>query len=151
MHSGNQNLMWRELIGSLFADAKFREPAKADHIARVERELGVALPTELAGLLAETDGVSANYSAPLVWSVDEIVEQNRFFRSNADFADLSISFDDLLFFGADGGGDQFAYPILDGRIPETSGVYRWNHETDARDGFASDLKDYFRRSGPKAE
>lgn len=105
--------MWRELIRSLFADAKFREPAKTGDIARAGRELGVALPAELA--------------------------------------DLYISFDDLLFFGADGGGDQFAYRILDGGIPETSGVYRWNHETDSRHGFAADLRDYFRRSVPKDE
>lgn len=139
--------MWRELIQSLFTDARFGEPAAADGIARLEHELRVALPLELRDLLEETNGVHANYSTPLVWSVAAIVDENRAFRSNKDFVELYLPFDDLLFFGADGGGNQFAYRILGGRIPETSWIYRWDHEDDSRQWFAADLRDYFRRYG----
>src|SRR5688500_6788972 len=116
---------WRELIGNAFQDATFYIPASAREIGHAERELGVALPAELRQLLRETNGVSANYSAPLVWPVDEIVAQNRHFRSSRAFARLYAPFTDLLFFGAEGNGDQFAYRVLEGRVADTS-VYEWD-------------------------
>jgi hypothetical protein len=137
--------VWRERILRAFADAKFTQPATSDQIAEAERQLEVRLPDELKGLLRESNGVSANYSSPFLWSVDEIVEQNRMFRANTDFAELYMPFDCLLFFGADGGGDQFAYRILAGTIPDTSWIYRWCHENDSRHWFASNLHDYFVR------
>jgi hypothetical protein len=138
---------WRRLIGSAFRDAKFYAPASAQDIARAERNLGVAFPGELRELLLETNGVSAHFSAPFVWTVEEIVEQNKHFRANTSFRELYKPFDDLLFFGAEGNGDQFAYRIVNGRIPEPS-IYEWDHETDVRAQFASNLSDYFKRSAP---
>ncbi|MGH7678311.1 MAG: SMI1/KNR4 family protein [Gemmatimonadaceae bacterium] len=135
---------WRELIGSVFRDARFYIPASAREIGHAERELGVVFPGELRQLLLETNGVSANYSAPLIWPVDEIIEQNKHFRTSSQFATLYAPFTELLFFGAEGNGDQFAYRMVEGRISDTS-IYEWDHETDTRAVFASDLKDYFGR------
>lgn len=135
---------WRELIGRAFHDAKFYIPASAREIGHAERELGMAFPDELRQLLRETNGVSANYSAPLIWPVEEIIAQNRHFRSSPAFAKLYAPFTDLLFFGAEGNGDQFAYRAVEGQVGDTT-IYEWDHETDARARFASDLKDYIDR------
>lgn len=135
---------WRDLIRNAFHDATFYVPASAKEIAHAERELGVEFPGELRQLLAETNGVSANYSAPLVWPVDEIIEQNRHFRSSKAFAELYAPFTDLLFFGAEGNGDLFAYRVTEGRVADTA-IHEWDHETDGRAVIASDLKDYVGR------
>jgi hypothetical protein len=142
--------MWRELIGSAFTDAKFYIPASDREIGHAEREVGIEFPAELRQLLMETNGASANYSAPLVWSVDEIIAQNRHVRSSADFAKLYQPFTDLFFFGAEGNGDQFAYRVVEGRVSETT-IYEWDHETDVRDVFAVDLRDYVRRIAASVE
>lgn len=143
--------MWRELISGLFTDAKFRPPVTASELEHAERELRIAFPDELRSLLLETNGVSAYYSSPLVWPVEEIATQNRLFRENPDFAELYMPFDCLLLFGAEGNSDHFGYRILDGRIRDTSFIYEWDHESDGRVWFATDLPDYFRRSVPKDE
>lgn len=141
---------WRDLIGNAFRDAKFYVPASTREIGHAERELGVEFPGELRQLLGETNGVSANYSAPLVWPVDEIIAQNRHFRSSKAFAELYAPFTDLLFFGAEGNGDLFAYRVTDGRVADTS-IYEWDHETDDRARFASDLKEYVGRTAASVE
>ena len=143
--------MWRELISGLFADAKFSLPATASELERAEAELRIAFPDELRSLLLETNGVMAYYSSPLVWPVEEIVTQNRFFRANPDFAELYMPFDSLLLFGAEGNSDHFGYSILGGKIRLSSFIYEWDHESDSRVWFATDLPDYFRRSVPKDE
>ena len=140
--------MWRELVSQLFGDARFRAPATAHEVQEIETTFGVTLPADLRSLLLESNGVAAYYSAPLVWSAAEMIEQNRLFRRNPDFRDLYMSFDALLFFGAEGNGDQFAYRILDGQIREPW-IYEWSHESDNREWFAHDLRDYFARSVPK--
>jgi hypothetical protein len=83
--------------------------------------------------------------------VEELIAQNQLFRRNAEYSDLYMPFDCLLFFGGEGNGDQFGYRILGGRIHETSFIYEWDHESDNRVWFATDLTDYFRRSVPKDE
>lgn len=141
---------WRSLIGNAFHDAKFYVAASAREIAHAERELGIEFPDELRQLLAVSNGVSANYSAALIWPVDEIIEQNRHFRSSRAFAELYAPFTDLLFFGAEGNGDLFAYRVGEGRVADTS-VYEWDHETDARVRFASGLEDYVNRVAASVE
>lgn len=141
--------MWREMVSALFNDARFTAPANPAEIQRVEDAFQLALPVDLKGFLLETNGMVANYGSHLVWSTREIIEQNRLFRDNADFPELYMPFDCLLFFGADVNGDQFAYRVLAGRIRETSWIFKWDHESDNREWFAADLKDFFRRSVPE--
>jgi hypothetical protein len=141
--------MWRDLISGLFADAKFRAPAATSDLERAETELQISLPDELRSLLLETNGVAAYYSSPLVWPVEEMITQNRFFRENPDFSELYMPFDSLLLFGAEGNSDHFGYRILGGQIRDTSFIYEWDHESDDRVWFATDLQDYFRRCVPK--
>jgi hypothetical protein len=140
--------MWRELVSGLFDDAKFSKPARPSDIQRVEDQLKVMLPADLKGFLLESNGLAAYYSSPLIWPTHEIIQQNRQFRDNPEFAQLYMPFDSLLFFGAEGNGDQFAYRILAGQIRDTSWIYHWDHELDNREWFADGLEDYFKRSAP---
>lgn len=137
--------MWREHIRALFKDAIFADPVPPEVASRIDHEVGVAPPAELLACLAETNGVVAQYGSPILWPAEEIVAQNRLFRSHAEFADLYMPFDGLLFFGAAGGGDQYAYRVLDGKILDTSWIFKWDHESDNREWFARDLEDYFVR------
>jgi hypothetical protein len=143
--------MWRELVSSLFADAKFAPPAVTAQLDRAERELQISFPMELRSLFLESNGVAAHYSCPFVWPIEKVVAENRSFRKNPDFVDLYMPFDSLLFFGDEGNGDHFGYRILGGQIRPTSFIYEWDHESDDRVWFATDLPDYFRRCVPKGE
>ncbi|GAA4561871.1 hypothetical protein GCM10023193_26160 [Planotetraspora kaengkrachanensis] len=134
--------MWREMIGRLYDDAEFAEPASDEAINQIERLLGQAVPDELRELLRQTNGVRAEYGSGLVWSAQEIIKGNTEFRQSADFAELYMSFDQLMFMGDNGGGDQFAYV----RVPARPGdVFVWDHETDERKWVARSLEDYLER------
>ncbi|QKG27284.1 cell wall assembly protein [Actinomadura verrucosospora] len=98
------------------------------------------MPDELRELLRETSGVQDEYGSGLVWSVQEIIEQNTEFRQSADFAELYASFDQLMFIGDNGGGDQFAFVQAPGE--RLGDVVVWDHETDERTWVARSLKDY---------
>lgn len=134
--------MWRELIGRLYDDAEFAAPASGAEIDQIERRLGQVVPDDLQALLRQTNGVQADWSR-LVWSVPEIIEENAQFRRNADFAELYMSFDPLMFMGDNGGGDQFAYVRVPAGRPDD--VFVWDHETDERKWVAASLEDYLRR------
>lgn len=133
--------MWKDMIEKLYADAEFEAPASDYDLDQAEVLLDQAVPQELRDLLATTNGVRADWGSGLVWSVEEIIEQNTEFRHNAEFAELYASFDQLLFFADNGGGDQFAY-LGSGQTLE---VHVWDHETDERKPVASSLADYLRR------
>jgi cell wall assembly regulator SMI1 len=135
--------MWKELVGGLYDDAEFALPASDEEIDQIERRLGQPVPDELRDLLRQTDGVRADYGSGLVWSVREIVEENARFRQNADFAGLYLPFDQLMFLGDNGGGDQFAH-VRDPAV-RPGDVFVWNHETDERKRVAGSLEDYLRR------
>ncbi|MEU2653829.1 SMI1/KNR4 family protein [Streptomyces sp. NPDC007325] len=134
--------MWTESVREVFPDAGFRGPAGASAIVEAERRLGRVLPADLKQLLSESDGVLGHSHVDTVWSLDEIVEQNLRFWSDETFAELYMSFDALLFFGDNGGGDQFAFV----RKPRRPDVFVWEHESDSRRWVANDLGDYLRRS-----
>jgi cell wall assembly regulator SMI1 len=141
--------MWKDLIRRLYGDAVFAEPASDEQIDQIEQRLGQNVPRELRELLAETDGVQAEYGSGLVWSAQEIIERNSEFRENAEFAELYMSFGQLMFVGDNGGGDQFAYV----RVPaDRNDVFAWDHETDARQWIAMSLADYLeRRAGSSGD
>ncbi|MEM7244506.1 MAG: SMI1/KNR4 family protein [Acidobacteriota bacterium] len=108
-----------------------------------ESELGVAWPPSLRELLAASDGLQGAHGVGVVWSVGRIVRDNRAFRDSADFRELYMPFEHLLFFGDAGDGDQFAFPILAGAI-RSEDVFVWRHETDSRAWLAPSLERYLR-------
>ncbi|MFF0425496.1 SMI1/KNR4 family protein [Streptomyces sp. NPDC021012] len=111
-------------------------------LADAEHRLGRELPAELRQLLLESNGIIGRIAVDTVWPVERIVEQNLLFRSDSSFAQLYMPFDALLFFGDNGGGDQFAFV----RTPQRPDVFVWEHETDSRRWVARDLRDYLGRS-----
>ena len=130
--------MWRELAARAL-NAGLTDGASARQLREAETQLGIALPDELRDLLAETDGIVAEYGVNLVWPVDRIVADNLAFRANEDFRALYMPFDPLLFFGDAGNGDQFAYAILADGVRQRD-IFAWDHETDSRSYVAFGLR-----------
>jgi hypothetical protein len=77
----------------------------------------------------------------VVWDSNRIARDNSEFRSRPDFASLYEPFDDLMFFGDNGGGDQFALKVEGSEHR----VFVWEHETDGRRKVANSLRDYLER------
>jgi hypothetical protein len=135
---------WKHLVAAVAAAAEFAPPSHETTLVAAERALQVQLPPELRELLLECDGVTADYGSGVVWSVSEIQQRNLEFRENESFRELYMPFDHLLFFGDDGGGDQFAFSVkADGKIHNPD-IYRWEHETDSRSWFSSVLRQFFK-------
>jgi hypothetical protein len=136
---------WKRLVKKAASDAEFAVPAADSQLASLERTLGTQLPPDLRELLLESDGVKAHYGAGVVWPASEIQKQNQMFRTDEDFKKLYMPFDNLLFFGGDGGGDQFAFPIHgDGQVHKRD-IFRWKHESDERVWLANCLELFFER------
>jgi cell wall assembly regulator SMI1 len=83
--------MWRELAAELGLETF--APAAPDDIAAAEAAVGCALPQPLRELLAETDGIDDR----VVFSARDIAQVNRDMRTNADFPELCMPFDALLY------------------------------------------------------
>lgn len=130
------------MISGWTAAATFADPASAAAISRCEAALGHALPTDLANLLRESDGVLGEDDLDLVWPVERIIEDNTLFRTDPDFATLYMPFEPLLFFADDGGGNQFAFVMRD----RPADVFAWDHETDSRTMIAPSLAGYLELS-----
>ncbi len=126
------------LISSLETKAAFRPPAGVENVRQTEMALAVALPDELRSLLQQCDGVKGAYGEKLVWPTTVIREQNQHFRVFAEFRDLYMPFDPLLFYADAGNGNQFAYRICGGKILGCE-VFVWDHETDSRTWVAPSL------------
>jgi hypothetical protein len=110
-------------------------------LADAAAQLGQPIPSHLASLLRETDGVVGECGLGLVWNLDRIVADNRAFRRNAEFRRLYMPFEPLLFFGDAGNGDQFA--LLSPPVNRAD-VFVWNHETDDRRWVAANVEMYLR-------
>ncbi|WP_310727893.1 SMI1/KNR4 family protein [Streptomyces sp. N2A] len=136
------SIMWRQVVQEVFPEAGFHEPTQASEIVEAEKRLGRSLPAELKQLLLESNGVIGRTYVDTVWTMDQIVKQNLLFWSDASFAQLYMPFDALLFFGDNGGGDQFAFV----QKPERPDVFVWEHESDSRRWVANNLRDYLGRS-----
>ncbi|MFJ9754209.1 SMI1/KNR4 family protein [Streptomyces sp. NPDC101149] len=134
--------MWKEAAAEALPEVEFRAPVDAAALAEAERRLGRRLPAQLTALLMETDGVVGEYGTDVVWSLDRMVEQNLLFWSPDTFPGLYMPFDPLLFFGDNGGGDQFAFVLT----PERPDIFVWDHEDDSRLWAARELEDYQHRS-----
>ncbi|MET8631366.1 SMI1/KNR4 family protein [Streptomyces sp. NPDC004096] len=134
--------MWKEAAAEALPEVEFRAPVDAAAPAEAERRLGRRLPAQLTALLMETDGVVGEYGTDVVWSLDRMVEQNLLFWSPDTFPGLYMPFDPLLFFGDNGGGDQFAFVLT----PARPDIFVWEHEDDSRLWAARELEDYLHRS-----
>ncbi|MGI5427816.1 SMI1/KNR4 family protein [Streptomyces sp. CA-179760] len=133
--------MWRESLEDLVT-GPWRPPAPYAALHAIETSLGSPLPPTLRFLLLETDGLEGPYGEDIVWAADRILNDDLAFRTRPEFRLLHRPFDPLLFFGDNGGGDQFAFvqDLGDGS------VHVWDHETDERSLVAPDLGSYLRKA-----
>jgi SMI1 / KNR4 family (SUKH-1) len=132
--------VWREKLLGLDPEVQFHDPASAEALAQLERAISVPVPRDLVALLSETNGVSGQYGLGLVWSADRILRDNESFRTSADFGEVYMPFDPLLFFADAGNGDQFAFPIT--AAGARNDVFVWDHEDDSRRWYAASLEQY---------
>lgn len=137
--------MWRELVEHISTKCEFSTPATREQLADLEGALGITLPEELTELLSESNGIGGPWGLRVVWSTDQIKKQNLEFRSFPDFAELYMPFDTLLFFGDEGGGDQYAFVINAGEIRRPD-IFLWEHESDSRVWFSNNLEMYLRKA-----
>jgi hypothetical protein len=100
--------MWRDLILEVTTDVELGPPAGDDILEGVEHALGQRLPYDLAESLQECNGVTCR-GLDVIWPAKQIVTDNGAFRTSREFADLYMPFEPLMFFGSNGGGDQFAF------------------------------------------
>ncbi len=122
---------WRKHISALSPDIEFNAPAQPEEIHDAETRLGVVFPDALKELWSQSNGLIDHYGCWFIWSRQEMVKENLEMRTFPGFSELFMPFDTLLFFGDDGGGDLFFFPILDGKI-RNEFLFRWDHETDSR-------------------
>lgn len=133
--------MWRELVEQ-YGDVDAADPASEQDLLDAERLLGTALPTGLRALLLESNGVMDGDGTDVIWGAEQIARTNQEFRTREDLRDLYMPFDALLFFGDNGGGDQFALPVS----PVRPDVFVWDHENDSRTWVASSMEEYLRKA-----
>ncbi|MDN0193723.1 SMI1/KNR4 family protein [Streptomyces sp. S.PNR 29] len=131
--------MWREIV-EVFPSAELRNPVTSDVLDRIEAALGQSLPGDLRSFLLESDGLADEYGTDVIWSAERILSDNLAFRGEEQYRSLYMPFDSLVFFGDNGGGDQFAFV----RQPERNEVFVWDHETDGRTLVAPSLESYVR-------
>ncbi len=136
---------WREVASVCFGDdADVPAPVGAADIRQAEKALGRELPGELKSLYAECDGV-LRLSTPIVMPLAALLETNQFQRTRDSIRSLYMPLDHLLFFGEEGNGDLFAFPIVMDGTYGTQNIYEWNHENDARLWKASSVRDLLAR------
>jgi len=133
--------MWKSLIEGLGKDCRFVPQANDSEISEVEDRLSISLPDPLKGCLLESNGIFGEYDLGLVWSVERIIATNTEFRGNKDFSELYMPFDSLLFFADAGNGDQFFFPIQNGKVRRED-IFIWSHEDDSRNWVAPSLQKY---------
>ncbi|MEU0373636.1 SMI1/KNR4 family protein [Streptomyces sp. NPDC006283] len=133
--------MWRELVEQ-YDGAELQDPTTPEELRELEEALGQTLPGPLRDLLLESNGVMDEDGTDVVWPTAQIRDNNHQFRTNESFRDLYMPFGPLMFFGDNGGGDQFAFP----RSPERDDVFVWDHENDSRNWVASGLEAYLRNA-----
>ncbi|MER7666828.1 SMI1/KNR4 family protein [Streptomyces sp. NPDC096193] len=133
--------MWRELVEQ-YDGTELQDPTTPEELRELEQALGQTLPDPLRELLLESNGVMDEDGTDVIWTAAKIRDSNQQFRSNDSFRHLYMPFDSLMFFGDNGGGDQFAFP----RSPERVDVFVWDHENDSRTWVAPALEAYLRNA-----
>ncbi|MFC9603843.1 SMI1/KNR4 family protein [Streptomyces niveus] len=129
-----EDAVWREIIAPWAEALDLGEPASESDVQAAEDRIG-PFPQSLRELLMEFDGASDEYGTDIIWPAERIANDNVYFRTDESFSTLYTSFDSLLFFGDNGGGDQFAFT-------DSDTVVVWDHETDDRNRVTTSLRDY---------
>mgnify|MGYP001382772450 FL=1 len=160
--SSHRTMTWRELITGIYegrpqqpgiaGKPEFYAATTAANIAAAEAALSASLPDSLRSVLLETNGVMDMMAIDggdwfesmwLLWKVEEIVEQNRYYRAAGVEGTYERDFASLVFFaGAGTDGILFAFPVEDGNCALR--VMVWHPIMDELDELASCLEDFLR-------
>jgi hypothetical protein len=155
-------MSWQELIIGFYegrprqtgiaGKPEFYPAASAASIADAEATLGAALPASIRSLLFETNGVMDMMAIDggewfesmwLLWTIEEIVEQNRFYRAATGDGKFDRDFRNLVFFaGAGTDGILFAFSVDDGVCAPR--VVVWHPIMDELDELAPSLEAFLR-------
>lgn len=114
--------MYLELVNEFRTTRKYgdeikpRSPASMAEISQAEQQIGIRFPQELRDLLLEMDG-----DCDLFLSLDDIIKYNAYQYSE------NYPIGSLLFFGADGSGNLFAYKVEEEEA-KSEEIYLWDHE-----------------------
>lgn len=136
--------MWIELARRFQPEARTAPPASRTAIEEAEETLGIQIPTELRGLLEETDGLVDQYGAG-IWSVGRLAETTLEMWGELSRSELYMPFGNLLLIGDAGNGDLFAYPIQGDGAINRADIFLWDHETDSRQWIAASLQQFVER------
>ena len=121
--------MWDRVIMRVGLGFCCGDMATQAEVKEVEHALGVTLPRSLGGFLKEMNGCAINLAGlempdsdaqriKLVWSCDEIIEQNMALRAGDIAPDRTMTFRDLLWFAREPGGRLAGFQIVGGQVPE---------------------------------
>ncbi len=130
---------WNELYKSLIDTHDYikpNPPATQKQIFDIEKSLGIKLPMDLKVLLFKMNGDSW-----LIFSAEQIIEINLSVRKLECYMPL----DCLLFFGGNGCGDYYGYPITRQDGVRDDHVFMWDHEYDNRIWKANNLQDMIKK------
>jgi hypothetical protein len=145
-----EKMKWQKFIQNLKPvdeEIKYqlRQPCDIKSLVAIETEFQIDLSDELKSLYQESDGIlellGDQEIGTLIWLAEYLIKENKSYRETADFKDLYMPFDSLLFFGDAGNGDCFGYSILNGAIQKLD-VFTWNHEDDSRTWVAPNLEKF---------
>jgi hypothetical protein len=144
--------MWRELIRELHKDVEpihdldpgpeFAPGATPDELETLERQVRARLPSSLKELLGESNGVLVVFGQHLIWTTDEIAENNHQLRADVMYDLRRTSFDQLICFGDAGvDGILFAFPVGEDGLAREE-VYAWYPISDELVWKATSLRGY---------
>ena len=137
-------MFWRGFLQQICTACEFEPPAPEAALAEVEMALAIRVPDELRDLWQEANGVQDKYG-PMIWSTQAVIEENLELRAYPDQNDLYMTFESMLCFMPDGGGDLFFFPIQgDGKVNRPD-IFVWKHETDSREWVASNLQSFLEK------
>lgn len=155
-------MRWREAITGLYASsprrpgietkAKFFPPASVANMADANAVLNASLPASLRSLLLETNGVMEMMAIDegewfesmwLLWTIEEIIAQNRFYRAANRNGTYTRDLSSLVFFASAGtDGILFGFTVEDEVC--APGIMVWHPMMDELDKLSPSLEGFLR-------
>ena len=123
--------MWDRVIMRVGLGFCCGDMATRTELKEVEDALGVTLPRSLGSFLKEMNGCAINLAGlempdsdrqtiKLVWSCDELIQQNLALRAGDTAPNRTMTFADLLWFAREPGGRLAGFQIVSGKVPEST-------------------------------
>ena len=128
-------MKWKNLLEEFIGDYSsitLNPPATEQQISEIEEKLHINLPADIKDILGEFNG--DNF---FLLSAEQMIKINLMVRT----FNFCMPLDCLLFFGENGCGDYYGYPITREDGIRSDNVFMWNHEYDSREWKATSLQE----------